>query len=230
MDNFSKLYIKIGYKFKDFNLIKKALTHSSVLNKFESNDKLEFLGDRVLGLIIAKKLYSDFPDAKTGDLAQKFNYLVRSETLVKVAERISLGKFIYISQSEEKNGGRFKSAILADTCEALIAAIYLDGGISNAEKFINTFWEDLILEKELSIKDSKSALQEWSHANLGVTPEYCEISSSGPSHNPNFLVEVILPGFEKYTGNGVTKRKAQQEAAKKLLDHLKKIKYAQIKK
>ncbi|PPR78639.1 MAG: Ribonuclease 3 [Alphaproteobacteria bacterium MarineAlpha2_Bin1] len=228
--NIPKLNLKIGYKFKDLKLLERALTHSSTVNKSEDNDRLEFLGDRVLGLVIAKKLYLEFPDSKTGDLAQRFNYLVKSETLAKIAETISLGNFILISQSEEKTGGRYKSAILADACEALIAAIYLDGGISNAEKFINSFWADLIFEKELSIKDSKSALQEWSHANLGITPEYSEISSSGPSHNPKFLMEVILPGFDKFTGSGDTKRKAQQMAAKKLLDYLKKNRICRKKK
>ena len=221
MNDLQQFFINIGYEFKDLKLIERALTHSSTLSKTENNDRLEFLGDRVLGLIIAKKLYKEFPNAKTGDIAQRFNQLVRSETLVEVAEKISLGKFIFVSQSEEKSGGRFKSAILADACEALIAAIYLDGGISSAEKFINIFWGGLIFAEKLSIKDSKSALQEWSHANLSATPEYNEISSIGPSHKPNFLVEVFLPGFEKFTGYGDTKRKAQQAAAKALLDHLK---------
>jgi len=219
--NLSKLYSNIGYEFNNLRLIETALTHSSKSNDKENNDTLEFLGDRVLGLVIASKLYKEFPKSKTGDLAQRFNQLVRAETLVEVAEKISLGKFIYISPSEEKTGGRSKSAILADACEALIAAIYLDGGISNAEKFIFAYWGELITSEEFTYKDAKSMLQEWSHANLGVTPKYSEVSSTGPSHNPSFLIEVYLPGYEKYTGCGDTKRKAQQAAAGALLNFIK---------
>ena len=217
----SELYSNIGYEFKNLRLIETALTHSSNLNDKQNNDILEFLGDRVLGLVIASKLYKEFPQSKTGDLAQRFNQLVRAETLVEVAEKISLGKFIYVSSSEEKTGGRSKSAILADACEALIAAIYLDGGISNAEKFIASFWGELIITDEFNYKDAKSSLQEWSHANLGATPKYNELSSTGPSHKPSFLIEVSLPGYEKFTGSGETKRKAQQSAANALLSYLK---------
>ncbi len=218
--NLEKLFSNIDYQFDDIKLIKRALTHSSAVINDDDNDRLEFLGDRVLGLVIARMLFDQFPDSLTGDLAQRYNHLVRRETLAKIAESISLGDYINISSSEERTGGREKTAILADTCEALIAAIYLDGELSAAEKFILKFWQDLIYEESFSLKDSKSSLQEWSHANLGMTPEYKEISFSGPSHNPCFSIEVSLPGFKKFVGRGESKRKAQQSAAKALLDFL----------
>ena len=174
-----------------------------------------------MGLVIANILYHQYQNSRTGEIAQRFNHLVRRETLVKVAEKILLGKYIFISSSEEKTGGREKSAILADTCEALIAAIYLDGGITPAKKFIDTYWKEFMYAEKYSVKDPKSTLQEWSHANIGVTPEYNEISSSGPSHKPSFFIEVYLPGYDKFIGQGESKRKAQQAAAEALLKYIK---------
>ena len=210
----------IGYHFNNNTYLEEALTHSSAAGSISDNDRLEFLGDRVLGLIIADRLLGDFPEAETGELARRYNRLVRSESLVTVAEKISIGLYLKLSSSEEGAGGRTKPAILADSCEALIAALYLDGGMIAAKEFIEKYWSSMIVEVEGREKDSKSALQEWAHAHLNSVPTYREVSKIGPAHKPYFKVEVSLPGYEPALGEGESKRKAQQHAATELLSRL----------
>lgn len=222
-DSLERLCDKIDYNFNNLDYLEEALTHSSFEERKKDNDRLEFLGDRVLGLIISEKLFISFPLAETGELAQRYNELVRSESLLKVANLISIGSYISMSKSEENAGGRNKCAILSDSCEALIGAIFLDGGINSAKSFVNKFWENMINADEALKKDSKTALQEWSHANLKIAPTYEDISKIGPAHKPIFRIKVSLPGYEPSFGEGESKRKAQQTAAANLLDSLQEL-------
>tara|TARA_Y100000590_G_C15672886_1_gene996908 strand:- start:592 stop:1266 length:675 start_codon:yes stop_codon:yes gene_type:complete len=222
-DSFEGLCKKIDYNFNNLDYLEEALTHSSSEERNKDNDRLEFLGDRVLGLIISEKLFIEFPLAETGELAQRYNELVRSESLLKVANLISIGSYIFMSKSEENAGGRSKCAILSDSCEALIGAIFLDGGITSAKRFINKYWENMINADKVLKKDSKTALQEWSHANLKIEPTYEDISKVGPPHKPIFRIKVSLPGYEPSFGEGESKRKAQQVAAANLLEFVQKL-------
>ncbi len=214
---YKELLDLIEYQFKNIETLEEALTHSSFIKNNINNERLEFLGDRVLGLFIANYLYSTYPHSKPGDLAQRYNNLVRADTLVKVSEKIRLGSFIIMSNAEESAGGRLKPAILSDCCEALIGGIFIDGGYLVAQSFVLRQWKEFLIDSKSLEKDSKSALQEWTHANLNLNPSYKEVSMSGPSHDPIFTVEVLVEGFSPELAKGNSKQKAQQLAAKKLL-------------
>jgi len=216
----SELQTRLGHIFRDKDLLTRALTHASVSSTV-SNERLEFLGDRVLGLVIAEKLHHLFPDDPEGILALKLNALVRSEACARAAEKIGLGEFLILASSEVASGGRRKSAILAGACEAVIAALYLDGGIAVARDFIEKIWEEQFSGLSRDMRDAKTALQEWSQAKKGgAAPAYKLIKREGPDHAPRFAVEVSVAGQEPVTGEGSSKREAEQAAAGAMLAKL----------
>jgi ribonuclease-3 len=206
----------LGHTFTDKNLLKRALTHASA-NADYSNERLEFLGDRVLGLIVAEKLHALFPNDPEGALALKYNALARGEACAQAAEAAGLANHIILARSEAGAGGRHKMAILAGTCEAVIAALYLDGGLEAARRFFDNFWADISLDRDM--RDPKTRLQEWAQARKEspAAPVYSEVGRTGPHHAPRFSVKVIVPGLEPVTGEGSSKREAEQNAAALML-------------
>jgi len=209
--------IQIPYSFRDSNLLKKALTHPSSTRSQKVSDfeRLEFLGDRVLGLVIAKMVYERYPEEKEGDLAKRFAALVCREACLEVARQVGLSQHLKASLRDISS----HSAILADAVEALIGAIYLDGGQEAAVTFIMAYWPALLEKDILPPKDAKTALQELAQSkNLGAIPVYEVITRSGPAHTPTFTVRLIVEGLGEATGTGASKRQAEQMAAKQLLE------------
>ena len=204
----------INYTFIDQDNLKNSLTHSSVSNTiFPSNERLEFLGDKVLGFVITDILYKRYPLATEGELSRRYADLVNKEALVVVAKKINLGKFLLLGPGEEKLGHRSKDTILEDACEALIGAIYIDGGLGEVKKFINNHWKELIDTQEEVPIDPKTRLQEWCQAQTLGLPEYIEVDRTGPSHNPFFTIIIVVKNFDKSTGIGPSKREAKRNAA-----------------
>ena len=216
------LLAELDHNFKNTGLLDRALTHSSALEGARSgrqdNERLEFLGDRVLGLVVADMLIDAFPKAPEGELARRFNALVRRETCADVAREINLGDYLTLGGSEHKAGGRQKEAILADACEAVIAAIYRDGGLNAASRFIRTRWEKRLDEMISVPRDPKTLLQEWVQAKALPHPVYEVIARSGPDHAPEFTVRVNITSLASGTGKGSNKRRAEQAAAMAVLD------------
>ena len=208
---------KIGYKFKDKKLLIKSLTHKSY-DKINNNEKIEFLGDRVLGLIIAKKLLEIYPDEKEGILDKKFASLVNKKTCLKIAKNINLEKYILTFNPKNKKI-KVEDKVVADCCEALIGAIYLDKGFPFAENFILTFWKKNIKESVITQIDAKTKLQEYSLKKHKKLPIYKLISNLGPRHKPIFKVGVKLPNSKLYIGQGSSKKDAEQDAAILCLDN-----------
>jgi ribonuclease-3 len=201
-------------------LLKRALTHSSA-SSTGSFERLEFLGDRVLGLIVADKLHALYPHDAEGAMAVKYNTLVRKEACAKAAEAAGLGSGLVLANSESNSGGRQKAGILADACEAIIAALYLDGGIEAARTFFECYWQDNFGDLGRDMRDAKTTLQEWTQALKGnPAPTYRVLSHEGPSHAPRFVIEVAVPGHPAFQGEGSSKREAEQNAAIRLLAHL----------
>jgi ribonuclease-3 len=202
-------------------LLKRALTHSSA-NATASNERLEFLGDRVLGLIAAEKLHALYPGDPEGALALKYNALVRQETCARAAEAAGLADQLILASSESSSGGRRKAAILAGVCEAVIAALYQDGGIDAARRFVECYWTEAFGSLDRDMRDAKTALQEWAQSRRGdaAAPVYTLVKRVGPDHAPRFLVEVSVSGQTSQTGEGRSKREAEQDAAKKMLTSL----------
>jgi ribonuclease-3 len=202
-------------------LLKRALTHSSA-NAAASNERLEFLGDRVLGLIAAEKLHALYPGDPEGALALKYNALVRQETCARAAEAAGLADQLILASSESSSGGRRKAAILAGVCEAVIAALYQDGGIDAARRFVECYWTEAFGSLDRDMRDAKTALQEWAQSRKGdaAAPVYTLVKRVGPDHAPRFLVEVSVSGQTSQTGEGRSKREAEQDAAKKMLTSL----------
>jgi ribonuclease-3 len=202
-------------------LLRRALTHSSV-NASASNERLEFLGDRVLGLIVAEKLHALYPEDAEGALALKFNALVRQEACARAAEAAGLGDELILANSESGSGGRRKAAILAGACEAVIAALYQDGGMIAAQRFVECYWADAFAELRHDMRDAKTMLQEWAQARKGDTsaPIYRLVQREGPDHAPRFIVEVSVSGQAPHTGEGGSKREAEQDAARSMLASL----------
>jgi ribonuclease-3 len=194
------------------------LTHSSA-SASGSFERLEFLGDRVLGLIVAERLHALHPTDSEGAVAIKYNTLVRKEACARAAEAAGLGAELVLASSESQSGGRRKSGILADACEAVIAALYLDGGMEAAQRFFDCYWQDNFADISRDLRDPKTALQEWSQARDGhPTPAYRLVAQDGPDHAPRFVVEVAVAGFDPMRGEGKSKREAEQAAARALLD------------
>jgi len=206
---------EINYFFKDKDLLNRALTHKSYDNK-DNNEKLEFLGDRVLGLIISKKLLEKYPDEKEGIIDKKFSNLVNKKTCVKIALKIDLKKYLFLGSSH-KNLERSADKIASDCLEAIVGAIYLDGGLRSAEKFILNFWEKYIDQSIITLIDSKTRLQEYSLKKYKKLPKYTFFKKTGPQHKPLFKTEVEIPESKKIIGTGSSKKNAQQNAAEKLV-------------
>ncbi len=205
----------IKYNFKKPSLLEKALTHKS-LNKDDNNEKLEFLGDRVLGLIISETLLEKYPDEKEGIIDKKFANLVNKKTCSLIAKKIDLKKYILLGSSHKKLE-RFADKISSDCLEALVGAIYLDGGLKSVEKFIFIFWEEFLKKSSITLIDSKTKLQEFSLKKFKELPKYVFFKKKGPQHRPIFKTEVQIPNSKKIIGVGSSKKKAQQNAAAKLL-------------
>jgi ribonuclease-3 len=207
----------LGHTFADANLLRRALTHASATST-ASNERLEFLGDRVLGLIIAERLFAENANDPEGVLALKLNALVRQEACAAAFEAAGLAEHLTLARAESASGGRKKAVILAGACEAVIAALYLDGGMPAARQFVERYWSAIIASLGAEMRDAKTALQEWAQARKGGTPpDYKLIGREGPDHAPRFRVEVRVAGQDPHTGEGGSKREAEQDAAKKLL-------------
>ena len=217
--NYQDLQTKIKVKFKDLNLLIKSLTHKSFDPK-NNNEKIEFLGDRVLGLVIAKKLLEIYPDEKEGILDKKFASLVSKKTCLEIAKKINLEKYILTFNPNNKKV-RIEDKIISDSCEALIGAIYLDNNLAVAEKVILELWKNHIKESVVTQIDAKTTLQELALKNFKKLPIYKLISNSGPAHKPSFKVGVKLPNTKYFFGLGKSKKDAEQNAAIECLKNLK---------
>lgn len=212
---------RLGHDFTNTELLVRAVTHSSMSSSTrQDNQRLEFLGDRVLGLVMAKALFDADKNATEGQLAPRFNALVRKETCADVARQIDLGAVLKLGRSEMLSGGRRKEALLGDAMEAVIAAVYLDGGIPAAEKIIRSLWGKRISNVKDDARDAKTALQEWAQARGQTPPNYTETHREGPDHAPIFTVKVTLQSGETETAKAAAKKNAEQAAAKALLQRL----------
>ena len=209
----------LNYNFKDKVLLQKALTHKSYDNSI-NNEKLEFLGDRVLGLIISSKLLEKYPNEKEGIIDKKFANLVNKSTCVEIAKKLNIKKFLYLGASHS-NFKKTEEKIISDCLEALVGAIYLDGGFKASEDFVLDRW-GLYIEKSVITKiDSKTKLQEYTLKKFKILPKYTFFKKKGPQHKPIFTTEVEIPNSKKIIGKGTSKKNAQQNAAKKLIEILK---------
>ena len=208
---YSNLEKKIKYKFKDKKLLIKSLTHKSY-DKISNNEKIEFLGDRVLGLVIAKKLLEIYPNEKEGILDKKFASLVNKKTCLQIAKNINLEKYILTFNPKNKKI-KIEDKVIADCCEALIGAIYLDKDFISVENFILTFWKKKIEDSIITQIDAKTKLQEFSLKKFKKLPIYKIISNTGPRHKPIFKIGVKVPGSKVYIGHGSSKKDAEQNAA-----------------
>ena len=205
----------LEYNFKKTSLLEKALTHKSFDNIL-NNEKLEFLGDRVLGLVISEKLLDKYPDEKEGIIDKKYANLVNKKTCLMIAKKINLKKYILLGASHKKLE-RSADKISSDCLEAIVGAIYLDGGLKSVEKFIFLFWEEFLLKSAITMIDSKTKLQEFSLKKFKELPKYAFFKKTGPQHRPLFKTEVQIPNSKKIIGIGSSKKNAQQNAAAKLL-------------
>ena len=212
------LSTRLGHRFERPELLVRAVTHSSRagVNR-EDNQRLEFLGDRVLGLVMAEALLAEDKTASEGQLAPRFNALVRKETCADVARQIDLGDSLKLGRSEMMSGGRRKQALLGDAMEAVIAAVYLDAGFDAAKALVLRLWGDRIGSVKDDARDAKTALQEWAQARAMPPPSYVELSREGPDHAPVFVIEVRLEDGQTASAKAGSKRQAEQAAAKTLL-------------
>lgn len=209
---------RIGHRFRDADLLIRAVTHSSISTATRpDNQRLEFLGDRVLGLVMAEALLAADQGASEGVLAPRFNALVRKETCADVAREIGLGDALKLGRSEMMSGGRRKEALLGDAMEAVIAAVYLDAGFEAARALILRLWAGRISAVDADARDAKTSLQEWAQGRGQQPPLYTEVKREGPDHEPVFTVEVRLATGESATATAGSKRQAEQAAAKALL-------------
>jgi ribonuclease-3 len=209
-----------GYAFKDGELLLSALTHTSQTRTGgEDNERLEFLGDRILALVIAQHLYEIFPTASEGEMALRLNTMVRKETCAQIAEELHIGDMMKsIATKSASNKAVFDSRnVLGDACEAVLAAVYLDGGLEVARKFVLSAWEEMLGKNTTIRKDPKTTLQEWALGRKLEVPVYTEVSREGPDHSPEFIMSVQIDGVGKKSGNGTSKRAAEQDAAEKFL-------------
>ena len=217
--NYTVLEKRIKIFFKDKDLLIKSLTHKS-FDKEKNNEKVEFLGDRVLGLVMAKKLLEIYPNEKEGVLDKKFATLVNKKTCLSIAKKLQLEKFILIFNPKNKKR-IIEDKVLADACEALIGGVYLDKGFLNVEKFILNLWSDHIKDSVITKIDAKTKLQEYSLKIFKKLPIYKLISNTGPRHRPLFKVAVKLMNTKFYTAEGKSKKDAEQNAALKCLQNIK---------
>lgn len=210
----------LGYPFQSRDLLEHALTHASVRSgkgARHDNERLEFIGDRVLGLAIVELLNDVFQTATEGELARRYNRLVRGAACADVARQIDLGSHLILSNSEAESGGRAKETILADAIEALLGAIFLEAGFDVARGVVRRLWQGQLQQLPQIDADAKSALQEWAQGQGLELPEYIEIARSGPDHAPHFVAQVRIKGRTPAQGEGASKRQAEQAAANALL-------------
>jgi ribonuclease-3 len=208
----------IGYSFKKPSLLQSALVHPSFQKKARDFERLEFLGDRVLGVVIARWIFDEFPKESEGDLAKRLASLVRKEACEWVSNEIKLPTFMRVAKNEANSA----TSIYSDAVEALIGAIFLDGGLESAENFILLFWRPLFEKYKQPPKDSKSSLQEWAQSRNKTVPQYTTIRVEGPPHSPHFVVEVTVDDIGAICGEGNTKREAEHVAATLFLEKYKK--------
>ncbi len=212
---------RIGHPFRQAALLQRAVTHSSISSPTRpDNQRLEFLGDRVLGLVMSEALLTADETASEGQLAPRFNALVRKETCAEVAREIGLGDVLKLGRSEMLSGGRRKEALLGDAMEAVIAAIYLDAGFETARAIVLRLWGPRIGAVESDARDPKTSLQEWAQGRAMTPPTYTELGRTGPDHQPQFTVQVRLDNGAAETASAGTKRAAEQAAARALLARL----------
>jgi ribonuclease-3 len=207
----------LGHSFQDESLLKRALTHAGA-DAAHSNERLEFLGDRVLGLVVSQTLYRRYPEEDEGALTRRVHALVRWEACAKVGEAIGLWEHLILTRADAA-GGRSRGPIVGSALEAVIAAIYLDGGLEAARRFIESQWEAMFADPGADIRDAKTRLQEWaqSRGRASAAPVYALKSQEGPDHAPFFVVTVTVQGHDAVAGEGGSKRQAEQDAATKLL-------------
>jgi len=217
-----RLQEKIGYRFVEPKRLERALTHSSSLaarnGKPANYERLEFLGDRVLGLCVAEMLFVAFRQASEGELSVRLNQLVSAQTCASVADELQLHEFIRTGSDIKSVKDKRMASVRADVMEALIAAIYIDGGLEPARRFIERLWGERAREEHAARRDAKTELQEWSHARSGATPHYRVLDRTGPDHDPQFTVRVEIEGIEPEVGVSRSKRTAEQEAATRVLE------------
>lgn len=224
-DTISKV---INYKFTDYAILEEALTHPSV-NKRNSEDqvisyeRLEFLGDSVLNMVVSVMLFKMFPEEKEGALAKRKTDLVCGSTIANVAKEIELGNFIIMNNSERCNGGKCNLKNLENSLEALIGAIYIDGGLESVEKFIIRHWEKLAKDILDPPQDPKTSLQEWTQRNKLPLPKYELVKQTGPAHNPEFTISVCIESYDKVSACAPSKKIAEQKAAELILEKIKKM-------
>jgi len=230
MSSIEDLQFELRYTFKNPRLLSKALTHSSHANERAisagDNEQLEFLGDSVLGFLVADFLFQAHPSLTEGQLSKLKGFFVSSANLVKYAERINLGEYLQLGRGEEKTGGRTKQALLVDALEAIIGAMYLDGGIEEVRRVILNFFEPQIEDvgdSDRQLKDFKTALQEELQAQHRQRAEYGVTSEEGPDHQKLFTVEVVVGGDSVAQGIGLTKKAAEQAAARQALERISKL-------
>jgi ribonuclease-3 len=227
MKNFQQIQLNIGYSFKDVSLLVRALRHSSITKKIgnqvdRSFDRLEFLGDRVLNLIVAEFLYKHFDAESEGDLAHRYSALVCYETCADIAYKIQLDKYLEVAIGTSFEDLR----ILCDALEAIVGAMYLDGGYEPCRAFVEVEWRDLFFSSLAPPSDPKSVLQELVQSQGGKLPEYAVIGKVGTEHNPIFSVSVHVPGWVPVTGSGQSKKAAEKEAASKLLNLMQNVRHS----
>lgn len=212
---------RLGHKFKNQVLLERALTHASMRGgktAKRDNERLEFIGDRVLGLAMVEAVSKKMPDAREGDLARRYNALVKGVTCAAVGRQLGLGDFMILSDSEESSGGRNKATILADAVEAVLGAIFLDAGFDAARDVVLRLWQPMLEEGAAQTVDAKSVLQEWAQGRGLSLPRYTEVSRDGPDHAPKFTTKVHIKGLEAAVGLGRSKRQSEQAAARVLLE------------
>ncbi len=219
MQNQSLLENKINIKFKDKTLLSLSLTHKSY-DSHANNEKLEFLGDRVLALVLSKKLFALYPNESEGALDKKFAYLVNGKTCLKISKNLELQKFLILGSAYKKKN-KIEDKILSDACEALIGAIYLDSGYKITESFILKIWKDEIVKSVKTRIDSKTKLQEYSLKVFQKLPTYNTLNYKGPQHNPSYKVSVKISNSKFYYGFGNSKKNAEHSAARNLINDLK---------
>lgn len=215
------LVARIGHEFRDLDGLRRALTHRSAVPgdqvAHESYQRDEFLGDRILALTVADMLYRAFPRADEGELARRLNALVRRETCAEVAVELGIGPAIRLGAGERRSGGRANPAILGDVMEAVIAAVYLDGGFEAARAFVERCWGPRLHRPSAPLRDAKTTLQEWAQGRGMPTPTYVSVDRAGPDHAPVFTVEVRIGASVAGEGRGRSKREAEQAAATAVL-------------
>lgn len=210
---------RLGHHFRDAELLLEAVTHASTAGD-QSYERLEFLGDRVLGLVVAEMLFRHFPEEPEGMLARRHTSLVRQDSLAAVAVQLDLASHLRLSPGEEEGGGRSNPAILSDVCEAILGAIYLDSGFAAARLLVERLWQPRLEADQRPPQDNKTALQEWAQGSGRPLPRYAESARSGSAHEPLFTVCVEVEGERPAEGQGRSKRAAEQAAAGALLERV----------